>query len=122
MKIKHNKTLAQKRAQRVRGKMQGTAQKPRVSVYRSNKQIFVQAIDDDKGVTLASVHEKSQVKKAAKKTTPTKGERASLVGEELGKLLKAKKIKLAVFDRGANKYHGRTKAVAEGLRSQEIKV
>ena len=122
MKIKHNLTLAQKRARRVRGKMNGTSLKPRVSVYRSNKHVFVQAIDDDKGLTLASVHDKVLVDKSAKKTTQTKLEKAGLAGAELGKLLKKKKIMAAIFDRGANKYHGRIKALAEGLRSQEIKV
>ena len=122
MKIKHNKTLAQKRALRVRSKMQGTASKPRVTVYRSNKSIFVQAIDDDKRVTLVSTHDSAFAKKATKKTPQTKIERANLVGESVGKLLKAKKITEAIFDRGGNRYHGRVKAVAEALRSQGIKV
>ncbi|MBU0978966.1 MAG: 50S ribosomal protein L18 [Patescibacteria group bacterium] len=122
MKITQHQTLAQKRARRVRSKMMGTAVKPRVSVFRSNKSVFVQAIDDVKRVTLASVHGKSLVKSQTKKVESTKTQKAVLVGEKIGQILKEKKIKTAIFDRGANRYHGRVKAVAEGLRSQGIKV
>lgn len=119
MKINHNKTTVAKRKLRVRSKMQGGSKQPRISVYRSNRFTFAQAIDDDKGVTLAAVHVKSLKSKAGKLL---KLELAKQLGEELGKLLKTKKIVSAVFDRGAYRFHGRVKAVAEGLRQQGIKV
>jgi len=122
MKITQHQTLAQKRARRVRSKMMGTAHKPRVSVFRSNKSIFVQAIDDEKRITLASSHDRTITKVLASKETVNKTQKANLVGEAIGKVLKDKKIKTAIFDRGANRYHGRVKAVAEGLRGQGIKV
>ncbi len=118
MKIRHTNSPAKKRALRVRGKMSGTAKKPRVSVYRSNKFLSAQVIDDEKAMTLASAHTKTFDKKAK----GTKTELALSLGEKLGEVLKTKKIKEAVFDRGSYRFHGRVKAVAEGLRKQGVKV
>lgn len=87
---------------RVRAKIFGTNLRPRVSVSKSNKFLSAQAIDDEKMVTL-------DMAKGLKK----EGEK---VGEELGKKLIAKKIKTIVFDRNGYLYHGRVKAVADGLR------
>ncbi len=116
MKIKHDKTTKQKRALRVRVKLFGTAKRPRVSVHRTNKHIYVQAVDDEKQLTLASANDK-QVK--IKKTT-TKTEMATAVGKLLADKLKAKKIKAVIFDRGSFRYHGRVKAVAEASRKEGI--
>lgn len=103
-----------RRKKTVRKKISGTADRPRVSVFRSNKHIYVQAIDDVAGVTLVAL--------ADTKVKGDKTERSLSVGEQVGELLKKKKISSAVFDRNGYKYHGRVKAVAEGLRKSGIKV
>ncbi len=107
----------QKRARRVRMKIKGTVKSPRLSVYKSNKVIFAQLIDDDKGVTLLAVSEKD-LSKAEKKT---KTEKAKEVGLIIAKKSLAKKIESVVFDRGSYIYHGRVKALAEGAREGGLK-
>lgn len=97
------------RANRVRARITGTAEKPRLSVFRSNTHISVQAIDDVTGKTLFSAHDMK-----AKKGT--KSERAKEVGETIAKALIEKGVKVCVFDRGGYLYHGRVKALAEGAR------
>lgn len=104
------KTMKRKRRHaKVRSKISGTAQRPRLSVYRSNKAIYAQLIDDNAGVTLAS----------ASDVTTSKGtgvERAQQVGKEIAKAAQAKNISTVVFDRGGNLYAGRIKALAEAAR------
>jgi large subunit ribosomal protein L18 len=100
---------------RLRAKVSGTAERPRVAVFKSGSHTTAQAVDDVTHVTVAS-----SSSRAAKKGTKT--ERATALGEALAKSLKAKKIEAAVFDTGGFKYHGRVKAVAEGLRAGGIKV
>ncbi len=97
---------------RIRKKISGTADRPRLSVFRSNKQIYAQLIDDVSGHTLvsASSREKGVDGKGAK------SEIAKSVGAELAKKAKAAKIDKAVFDRGGYRYHGRVKALADGAR------
>jgi len=85
---------------------------PRLSVYRSNKNISAQIIDDNIEKTLVSFSDKKLKEKAVK----TKTEKAELVGEELARLAKAKKISRIRFDRSGYKYHGRVKALAQGAR------
>jgi large subunit ribosomal protein L18 len=109
---KRKKRLQRKK--RIRAKVFGTKQKPRLSVYRSNKQVFAQLIDDENKNTIVSFSSLNLKKKDLEKKT--KSEVAQMVGEELGKVAKTKKIKKAVFDRGGYQYHGRVKAVAEGAR------
>jgi large subunit ribosomal protein L18 len=106
-----------KRKKRVAAKISGTAKRPRVSVFKSNKDIYAQIIDDVKGHTLASFSSKN-IKDTGKKT---KTEIAGLVGEALAKSAKAKKITEVVFDRSGFKYHGRVKALAEGARKGGLK-
>jgi large subunit ribosomal protein L18 len=102
----------EQRRARVRAKVVGTKDRPRLSVYRSNKAIYAQIIDDTQGKTLVSVAPQDKALTKAK----TKIEKAALVGELLAqKALKAK-IKKVVFDKSGYKYHGRIKAVAEGAR------
>lgn len=101
-KIKTKRFLQRKR--RVRAKIFGTPDRPRLSVFRSNKYIYAQIINDEKGKTLASA-------KGNRRT-----DAAFLVGETLAKKAKIKKVKKVVFDKGGYKYHGRVKAVAEGAR------
>lgn len=95
---------------RVRAKIKGNESCPRISVFRSNKSLFVQIIDDKKGKTLVSVSD-SEVKDIKNKT-----EKAFLTGELLAKKATTKKIKKVVFDKSGYKYHGRIKAIAEGAR------
>lgn len=99
-----------RRHNKIRVKIKGAAKRPRLSVFRSNKGMFLQLIDDEKGITLASA-KNSEIKKKDKKT---------VISFELGKLIAAKavekKIKEVVFDRGGYRYHGRVKMVADGAR------
>lgn len=113
-RIVHSKTSAQARKARVRADMVGTAERPRVSVQRSNRFMYVQAIDDTAGVTIAAA--RSSTSKG------TKTEQATAVGTELAKALQKKSISAAIFDRGQYKYHGRVRAVAEALRAADIAV
>ena len=119
--MKNNRSLTpeQRRKKSVRSKMHGTSKKPRVSVFRSNKHIYVQAIDDDSGKVLASAND---VKLAKAKSKKTKTQRAAEVAKELSSSLTKKKVKEVIFDRGSYKYHGRVKMVAETLRENGIKV
>ena len=98
---------------RIRAKIAGTAQKPRLSVFRSNRDIYVQLIDDDNSVTIAaaSSREKDIVAQAGNKV-----EKSKLVGQSIARKAKELGIENVVFDRGGNLYHGRVKAVAEGAR------
>ena len=98
---------------RIRAKIAGTAQKPRLSVFRSNKEIYVQLINDDAGVTIAAASSKDK-DITAQKTAKT--EKSKLVGEAIARKAKELGIENVVFDRGGNLYHGRVKAVAEGAR------
>lgn len=107
-----------KRAKRVRLKLRGITRQsglPRLTVFRSNRYIYAQIIDDQKGETLLSVSEK-ETKMTGTKMTGTKTERAKTVGQILAERAQAQKIKRVIFDRGSYKYHGRVKALAEGAR------
>jgi large subunit ribosomal protein L18 len=100
-----------RRRRRVRAKVRGTAQRPRISVFRSNRGVFLQLIDDDAGRTLA----------AANWTEPElrelpRMEQATRAGALLAERAKAAGIERAVFDRGGYRYHGRVRAIAEGAR------
>lgn len=102
-----------RRANRVRARITGTALKPRLSVFRSNTHITVQAIDDVNGVTLCSATDMAL-------TSGTKSERATIVGTTIAEAMLAKGIKTCVFDRGGFLYHGRVKALAEATRAGGI--
>ena len=106
------------RHNRVRAKIKGTAGIPRVSVFRSNKHIFAQIIDDASKKTLASSSVKSAKKSVIK---GNKTEKASVIGETLAKKAQEAGINKVVFDAGGYKYHGRVKALAEGLRKGGLK-
>jgi large subunit ribosomal protein L18 len=100
-----------KRRRRVRAKVRGTAERPRVSVFRSNRGIFAQLVDDDSGRTLASV---SWTEADLRSLKPM--EQATRAGGLLAERAKAAGVETAVFDRGGYQYHGRVKALAEGAR------
>lgn len=101
---------------RVRKKISGTPERPRLSVYRSNKAIYCQIIDDSKGHTLvaASSTENGQL-------TGNKTEQAKSVGQLIAEKAKSAGIETVVFDRGGYLYHGRVKALAEGAREGGLK-
>ncbi len=103
---------------RARAKIFGTAEKPRLSVFRSNRNIYAQLIDDEKGRTLVSVSSLG----SKKSVSGGKVGCSEAIGVELAKKALASGIKKAVFDRGAYKYHGRVKAVAEGSRKEGLKI
>lgn len=107
------------RHRRVRAKIVGTKARPRVSVFKSNKHIFVQLIDDESRKTILS----SQVVSTARsKIKGNKSEKAAEVGKIIAEKAKTSGISEVVFDRGGYKYHGRIKAVAEGLRAGGLKL
>ena len=98
---------------RIRRKISGVAAKPRLSVFRSNTDIYAQLIDDDNGVTLASASSKQKDIQAQK---APKTEKGKMVGAAIATKAKELGISTVVFDRGGYIYHGRVKAVAEGAR------
>ena len=104
---------------RIRKKISGNAGKPRVSVFRSNKQIYAQVIDDLNGATLLSASSKE--KEIASKTGIKKSEQAALVGKLLASKCKEKGIESVTFDRGGYKYHGRVKSLADAAREGGLK-
>jgi len=106
---KHEARL--RRHRRVRGKVSGTAERPRLAVFRSNRGVFAQLVDDERGVTVASA---SWL--AMRSFTGTKSEQAHEVGKALAAAAKAAGVTTCVFDRGGYLYHGRVQALAEGAR------
>ena len=106
-----------KRHRRVRRKISGTAQRPRLNVFRSNKHIYAQLIDDVNGVTLASA---STMDKGFEGNGGNK-EAARKVGQATAKAAAEKNIEEAVFDRGGYLYHGRVKELADGARESGLK-
>ncbi len=116
--IKSQKTGGrERRHRRIRAKVAGTALRPRLSIFRSNKHIYAQIIDDEQGKTLASASNADTVASGkAKGKTKGKIEASRLVGGEIAKRAKEKKITKVVFDRSGYLYAGRVKQVAEGAR------
>jgi len=107
------------RHKRVRAKIVGTAKRPRATVFKSNKHIFVQFVDDESRKTILS----SKVVSSGKsKIKGNKTEKAAEIGKMLAEKAKAAGIGEVVFDRGGYKYHGRIKALAEGLRVGGLKL
>jgi large subunit ribosomal protein L18 len=100
-----------RRRRRVRAKIVGTAERPRISVFRSNRGVFAQLIDDSAGKTLAAVNWTEDDLKSLPRM-----EQAKKAGELLAERAKAAGVESAVFDRGGYQYHGRVKALAEGAR------
>lgn len=103
---------------RIRRKISGTAQKPRLSVFRSNTDIYAQIVDDVHGTTLAAASSKDKDIVAQK---GTKTEKGKLVGAAIARKATELGLMEVVFDRGGNLYHGRVKAVAEGAREGGLK-
>lgn len=114
---KHHKQERRRRVKRgIRGKIDGTPSRPRLSVFRSNKHIYAQLIDDRDGVTLAAA---SSLDDGITGETPV--ELGKAVGATLAERAKEKGIERAVFDRNGYRYHGRVQALAEGARKGGLK-
>jgi len=112
---KETELARKRRHRRVRKKVVGTAERPRLNVFRSLKHIYAQVIDDDKGDTLVAASTLDPELRE-KLNGLTKTEQAELVGKLVAERALALGIKKVVFDRGGYKYHGRVKALAEGSR------
>jgi len=106
-----------RRHARVREKVRGSAARPRLAVYRSLTHIYAQLIDDDARKTVAAASSLEGKDQKAKKS-----ERANAVGKALGERAKQKGVNEVVFDRGGYQYHGRVKALADGVRAAGVKV
>jgi large subunit ribosomal protein L18 len=98
------------RQKRIRTKIRGTSDRPRLTVFRSNKHIYAQVIDDAKKITIVSAYEVEKGKAQGKL------ESAKAVGMDIAKKAIEKKVKAVVFDKGSYAYHGRVRALAEGAR------
>lgn len=116
MRLKYRKALSPRKRRhiRVRAKVSGTAQRPRLNVFRSSAHIYVQLVDDVAGRTLAAA---SDLEPAIRENGGTKSERASAVGTVIAERAKDAGITSVVFDRGGFLYHGRIKAVADAARA-----
>jgi large subunit ribosomal protein L18 len=116
MAVLQKRAHRETRRKRVRRKISGTAERPRLSVYRSNVHIYAQLVDDDKGRTLVAadsreIGESENRKEAARK-----------VGELIAKKASGAGVETVIFDRGGNRYHGRIAALAEGAREGGLKL
>jgi len=114
------KEQRKRRHSRIRSKIKGTASIPRLSVYKSNRKIYAQLIDDEAGMTLA--HSTDTTMPGSKGKRHPRGERARQIGIDIAKQAKIKKIKTGVFDRGGFKYIGIIRALAEGAREGGLKL
>jgi large subunit ribosomal protein L18 len=117
MSVKTPEARRLKRRRRVRAKVVGTAARPRISIFRSNRGIAAQLIDDERGHTLVAVSWTEDALKSLKKA-----EQASEAGKVLAQRAKDAGVERAVFDRGGYQYHGRVKAFAEGVREGGLAV
>jgi len=115
-----SKQARERRRRRIRMKISGTAERPRLSVFRSTEQIYAQLIDDVSGLTLVSASSIDKNLKA-EMDGKTKTEQATLVGKAVAERAQAAGIEQVVFDRGGFLYHGRIKALADGAREGGLK-
>lgn len=109
-RIKKNNLRKGLRKNRVRAKLFGTATKPRASIFRSNKFLYIQLINDQKGQTMLSSFSKKGIKEATK------------LGEKVAQLLNKAGVKSVILDRGSYRYHGQVKALAESIKNNGIKI
>jgi large subunit ribosomal protein L18 len=119
-KLKLKTMRADKRRKRVRGKISGTAEIPRMSVAKSLKNTFIQIVDDARHLTMVGLATNSKAMADKFDDKDSKTEQAKKLGETIAELAKEKGIKKVVFDRNQYRYHGRIKAVAEGARKQGL--
>ncbi|MCK4447880.1 MAG: 50S ribosomal protein L18 [Candidatus Marinimicrobia bacterium] len=121
-KLKSRKIARTRRKKRIRKHIHGTAERPRLAVFRSLKHIYAQLIDDTANRTLFSVSDLSPKVKTEIKEKATNSEKSVLVGKYLAEKALAKKIRRAVFDRSGFKYHGRVKLLAEAAREAGLEL
>lgn len=119
--IKKEYNTRKRKQERVRKKIKGTPEKPRLSVFRSLNRIYLQVIDDVNGVTLASASSLTKEIAEEIKSTKTKVAQSKIVGKHLGKIAIEKGIETVVFDRNGFGYHGRIQSVADGAREAGLK-
>lgn len=115
-KDKNARHLRRMRQARVRKKVSGTTERPRLSVFRSLKHIYAQVIDDTTGRTIVAASSQETLKAATEAGSGTKTDVSSIVGKALAERALAAGVTRVVFDRGGCKYHGRVKALADGSR------
>ena len=129
MNKKNKKVQKERRHRKVRAKIQGTEERPRLCVFRSNKHIYAQIIDDEKGRTLVSasdleVNPVEFAERGFNRVKDSKKDKKTDLAQKVGQLIaqkaKEKKIKTVVFDRGGFRYHGRIKTLAEEARKQGL--
>lgn len=116
-KILEKQRLRDRRKKRIRKKITGTAEKPRLSIFRSAKHVYAQVIDDDAGLTIAAVgsfENKGQTNRAGK-------DRCAELGKKLAEACAAKNVSSVVFDKNGYAFHGRVKAFADGAREGGLK-
>lgn len=111
----------ERRIRRVRSRARGTADCPRLSVFRSHRHLSAQLIDDERGRTIASASDLDMAKPKKGAKPLSRGERAELVGRHLAKMAQERGIRRVQFDRGRYRYHGRIAALAEGARAGGLK-
>jgi large subunit ribosomal protein L18 len=121
MDAKTRRLARVRRHSRVRKKVAGTAERPRLAVYRSNRHIYVQLIDDRAAATLAAASD-AEIEVGADETSRGKTRRAKEVGKLIADRAKGVGIDRVVFDRGGRRYHGRVAAVAEGAREGGLQI
>ncbi len=123
MRIKYRKalTLRERRHRRVRAKISGTTQRPRLNVFRSSAHIYVQLIDDTQSHTIAAASDLEEAVRERAGEGATKSARAKAVGEVIAERAKSAGVDAIIFDRGGFLYHGRVKAVADGAREGGLK-
>ncbi len=114
-KLKKQIATKERRKKRVRNKIKGNSDRPRLSVFRSNRGFYLQIIDDLKGITLVSAHSRELKSKDGNNL-----KQAKELGELLAKKAIDKKIKKIVFDKSAYRYHGRVKAIADAAREKGL--
>ncbi len=118
MDIKTKQLKRERRRAKIRAKIRGTAQRPRLVVFRSNRHTYLQAVNDDAGKIICQASDLELKTKAKKSATALANE----IGKLMAKRLQEKKITGAVFDRAGYKYHGKIKAVVEGAREEGLNI
>jgi large subunit ribosomal protein L18 len=119
--IKRNNNSRLRSKIKIKKKITGTAEKPRLTVFRSLNNVYAQIIDDVKGVTLAAASSKNKELLEEIKNTKGKVNRSKIVGKLLAEKAREKNIETVVFDRNGYRYHGRIQAIAEGAREAGLK-
>ncbi|MEJ7902042.1 MAG: 50S ribosomal protein L18 [Thermomicrobiales bacterium] len=114
-------TLRERRHRRVRAKVSGTTQRPRLNVFRSSAHIYAQVIDDTQSHTIVAASDLEEVVRERAGAGATKSARAKAVGEVIAERAKSAGVDAVLFDRGGFLYHGRVKAVADGAREGGLK-